>query len=263
MSIWLLANTVGDNAAQIVATDTSDSSSGINQTGVASIKGGPRHLKWTASHATAARRLAYVNKSGGLVADFCVIVDAKAHDGKQVDIVEFTTYGTTESDVDSRTLADSDYVGTSGRDFVHQFSAKQSSKQGFAVEFAGTDYQKTARQIYFSEGLEFADMPDFATIQIERVGYHAEPVEHFGSFYHLEALASFKVSEVSRADLNTFLGLWKEDPVFFYDSSGSSQVGTAIEDKIWHSIIMNYRVLPVHDDSNEIEFDIGILRAWS
>ena len=261
MSIWLLANTVGENAKRFLATDISDSAIS-DQSKVHAIRGGGRHLKWTSDDATAARRLAYVEPSGSLVADWCVIVDAKAHEDKQIRVVEFSTYASSETNLTTTTLSSSDFVGVASQDYVYQFSSKQSSKQGFAVEFSDTDYEKTARQIYFSEGIELADMPAGSTIKVERVSINEGAVEHGGNYYHLWGTATLPVSCVSRASLDTYLELDKREPVFFYDTSGTTQIGNAIENKLWHCIIMRHSFEPKHDDQTDITFELGILKHW-
>lgn len=261
MSIWLLANTVGQECAQIVATDTSDAATS-SQDKVGVIKGGQRHLKWTSDHATAARRVAYVDKTSNLTADFCVVTDAVAHNGKNLKIIEFTTYPGTETNLFNATLAGTDFIGSGAQDFVYKFPTQQTSKQGFAVEFGSTDYQKTARQVYFSQGLEFPDMPGNYEIELQRVSIHEPPAEHYGQRYKLWALATLAASEVTKAQLQTYIQLWKEDPVFFYDTSGTAQIGNAIEEKLWHCIILQEQITPVHDDSHRIDWTLGLLRSW-
>lgn len=263
MSLWLLANTVGRASAQIVASDTSDVAIS-DQSKVGIVRGGPRHLKWTSDHATAARRIAYVEKGGSLVADFCVVVDAKAHDGSNLKVIEFTAYGGTESNLDSRTLGTSDYVGIGRQDFVYKFSSKQSSKQGFAVEFGGTSYRKTARQVFFAEGIEFSEHPDGSQITVQPVSIHEQAFTFKGHPYHLYAQASIVFTNVTRATLDAYQQLKQNhpEPMFLYDSSGTASIGNAIEHKLWHCVIDEDVFTPINDDAFNVEMTLGILRSW-
>lgn len=258
MSIWLLPNTAGHAAALIEATDTSGTSES-DQSKVGCIRGGPRHLKWTSEEATAAARLAYVESTNGLTADFCVIVDAADHNGKAISIRYATTYPGTTVEIDSDTL--STYVGSGGTDYVNQFS-KESSREAFILEFSATDYQKTARQVYFCEGLEFVDLAERSVTTRQRVSVNAPAIEFHGHYYKLWGRVELTLSQVPRADLDTYLELPKYDPVFFYDDSGSSSIGNTIDEKLWHALILEDQVKDIGDDIHEIKFVLGILRHW-
>lgn len=259
MSIWVIANTVGYSCAQLVATDTSDAATST-QANVSTVRGGPRHLKWTSDHATAARRIAYVDKTGNLAANFVCMVDAAAHVGKNVKIIEFTSYGGTEANIDSRTLDTADLAGYQSQDWVYKFSSTYSSKQAFAIEFGATDYQKTARQIYVGEGLEFSDVPPNYEISLSRVSIREPLVEYKGQRYKLWATASLSVTEVSKSLLQSYENLYKDDPLFFYDSSGTNTIGNAIEEKFWHAVVLSEQITPLENDVHQIDWQLGLLR---
>jgi hypothetical protein len=257
MSIWVLANTVAEYAARVVATDTTPTATS-DQSKVGCIKGGPRHLKWTSDHATAARRLSYVNKNGILDANFCVVVDAKAHDGKTQTIISSATYSSSETTLDSRTLGASDYVGIGGRDFVFPFAADEANRQAFSVGYTSTDYRKTARQIYFSQGIEFDAMPASSQISIQPASIHAAAFPYMGQYYSLWGQATLEFQDVSRATLDAFLELPRTDPMFLYDDTE----GDALPETLWHCIILAEKVVPLFDDDHYLGLQVGILRDW-
>lgn len=126
-------------------------------------------MKWTSDDATAARRISYVNTRGNLDANFAVVVDAFAHIGKVQKIISSATYSSVETELDSRTLQSSDMVGIGGSDFVFPFSSRLTDQEAFSVSYTDTDYEKTARQIYFSDGIELSEISARENISITRL----------------------------------------------------------------------------------------------
>lgn len=257
MSIIILANTVSELAAQVVATDLTPTATS-SQSNVGCIRGGPRHLKWTSDSATAARRLNYVNKIGNLAADYCVVVDAIAHDGEEQQIIASATYSSSETNLDTRTLQASDYVGIGSSDFVFPFSARLSSQEAFSVAYTATDYEKTARQIYFCDSIELGEHGAESRISYSRSSIHSAAVPFAGQYYHLWGFANVEFEGVNRAALDAFLDMPRTDPIFLYDDSG----GDAIPEILWHCIILSEQISPQFDNDNLLNLTLGILRDW-
>jgi len=263
MALWLIANTAGRAAAQIVATDTADAATSP-QGAVNSVRGGPRHLKWTSDSATAARRIAYVEKGGTLTADFCCVVDARAHLGETLKVISFSAYPGTETELSSETISTDNLVGIGRQDYVFPFSSKLTGQDGFAVEFSATDYEKTARQIFFGEGLEFSQSPGGSEIIVSPLPIHQEAFIFEGQPFHLYAQATVVVSDVSRELLHDYMQLRDRhrEPMFLYDDTGTALIGQALEHKLWHVIIVEDSITPIDNDEHQIEWTLGILRPW-
>lgn len=260
MGLWLLANTVGRDAAEIRVTDNTNVEVAASEAeGIDVIRGGPRSLKWTQS-GTNQRRIAYVNKSGLGTATHCVIVDAALHEGKVLHVYGWDDYAASGSAMHG--AAPTPLIGIDQRDWAFELTTSFPDAEAFGVSFGISDtYSKTVRQIYFCDGLEF----DHASaVQFQRVPVHASAVPHCGNFYKIHATATMTVGPVTRADIDTYYALPKEDPVFFYDDTGGSDYGDHILHKLWHCIIAGEQVVVDYNDNDEemlfIALELSILK---
>ena len=263
MSIWLLTNEVGRDAADYFVADNTHDAANIGADELLNqdvVIGGPRHLIYGSTSSIAARRYIYRNLSGTMSCDFLVASDFATQVGNRVLLRYYTTYPTSITEVDHNPFAEQ-LIGINQTDWVHQFSAQRTSLEAVGLQLTGTTVKQLGK-IYFCNGLEFPYMEGRTPVSYQPVSVHEFPARPYGHYYHLHAKASFTVANVSRADLDTYYALPQYDPVFFYDDTGTSTVGTEIEHKLWHCIIMGAQVQEITDDLYTIKFELGILRHW-
>lgn len=260
MGLWLLANTVGRDAAELRLTNNGNGPVGASESvGIDVLRGGPRSLKWVQTGGTDARKFAYINKSGLGAATHCVVVDAAAHGGANVDVIGWEDY-TSDSTV-MHGAAMTPLVGIDGSDWVFELTTEFTAAEAYGITFPA-GYEKTVRQVYFCNGLEFSQ--SVGPVPFTRVPVHAPAVQHCGNFYKLHATAALTLGPVTRAKMDKFYSLPLHEPVFLYDDTGEGDVGDHLPQRLWHCILMgNDSTVPYQDNTSEllfIDLDLGILK---
>ena len=258
MSLIVLANTVGRDAARMLVTDTSntDSGSGYYAT-VTKAKSGPRY--WKTALTTGAHRIVYINKTNKLSFDYAVIARAKWHDSYDINILSFTTYPGTADTLSTITMAD--YVGPYSCDYVYSRGSVLEDREAVGIEYADTGYTKYFSQIFFCQSLTFEHAQPRMDFQL--APYMARPVRAFDNYWYLYATASFTLTNVTTSELDTWWSLPLSYGFFLYDDSGTATVGDFIEHKLWHCILLSEQVIPIHDEFNNLALQVGILRQWT
>lgn len=252
MALILITNQASRDSVELVVTDTADAAESYTDIDV--LRGGPRYLNWT-SIATTAKRFVYVNKSDGLTADYIVVTRMDRHTSKNVKVYSWDTYsGSRDTAIFDDAAFSETLIGIESQDWCFAFGSEATTKSGLGLSLESTAATKTLSQVYFGVGLSFSNISERGDLKFQRVPIHDKPMKHEGHYYRLYGIAEFTVTEVTSADLDTYYDLPKDDPVFFYDSSGNF-----IEDKLWHCVILEEQVTVVHDELNEIRFRVGIL----
>lgn len=259
MGLWLLANTVARDAAEIRVTDNTNVQVADSEAeGIGVIRGGPRSLKWTQS-GTDARRIVYVNRSGLGTATHCVIVDAVLHEGETIHVWGWDDYAASGSAMHG--AAPTPLVGIDQTDWVFELTTSFPDAEAFGVNFP-SGYEKTVRQIYFCNGLDF----DHAVgpVQFTRVPVHSPAVQHCGHYFKLHATASITLGPITRAKLETFNSLPLHDVVFLYDDTGSSEEGDHIPHKLWQCIVIGQESTVAYQDNTSellfLDLELGLLK---
>lgn len=262
MGLWLLANTVGRDAAELRYTNSSNTEQPA--TNLDNLRGGPRSLKFDQG-ALATRRYVYLNKAGGLAASHMVVANAAALEGLATSIMSWDAYPgslTSYSTYDAPASFSEPTYGIDGSDWVWAHGVGVSNRQAFGFQVATGGTGIDLLKIYFCQGMEF----DYAagTVQFQRVPVHAQAVQHCGNFYKLHATASLTLGPITRAGLDTYYGIPKDDPVFLFDDTGGEDYGDHIPHKLWHCVIMGEESVVEYSDNSEelifVSIEIGILK---
>jgi hypothetical protein len=255
VSLKILTNQVWRDACQVLVTDTSDVAT-AEQDAILSITGGPRHLPWEETSATADRRFVYINKNGGLSADTMVITRADRHQNHDLSAFSWTSYPATK---DAEIFGDATFsatlVGLQSQDFVYEFT-ERTNKQAFGVDFsAGTEgaYQKFVHQIYFCSALTLS-YPD---------GFDYQPLSGVAAYllrrqmYRVQHHGSLRFNHITRAEVTALEQLYaaQDEPLFVYDSSGYW-----LRDKLWHCILGQPTKQALGDDHFVATLDLFRLR---
>jgi len=255
MSLILLANTVADAAAQIIQTDSSDvaTASGHHEC----VEQGTRLTYWNAG-ATAARRIAYINKTNKLSADYMVLLDAVNHVGYSLKTLSWSDYPSTLTTHETKTLAAEDLVGPNARDYVYAFSSLQSNKEAFGIELASSGYNKTVTSLYFGVGFEMNYFAAERGLEYSPIPEGAQPVQYKRDLYFLSGQLSFDVGNLTQDDIDSFYALPDQEPMLLYDASGD-----ILEHKLLHCILLNADIHAAFNDLYAISFSFGVIRdSW-
>ena len=259
MPLVFLANTAWKDAAQLKVTDTADTAT-TDTTGLENVTGGQRWHRWT-SGATADRRIAYINKSGGMSCTYAVLTRADLHVGHQVMIHSWSNYtSSATTELDTGTTWAPTLIGERAQDYVWNLTSNAiSSKQALTMTFlAGTggNYTKTVGQIYFSNGLSLS-YP--GPVQISKLAFPSTYV-YDRQAYIVDEEWQFVITQMSRAEVETFETQYmlQRRPIFIYDTDG-----TLIPTKLLHCMIKEFRIVEVFDDFYAIQLEVVKLRQWA
>lgn len=259
MPLIVLANTAQKDAAQLKVTDTADTAT-TDITGLENIAGGQRWQKWT-SGATADRRIAYINKGGGMSCTHVVLTRADLHVGHQVVIHSWSNYtSSATTELDTGTTWAPTLIGERSQDFVWDLTANAiASKQALTMTFqAGTggNYTKVVGQIYFSNGLSLL-YP--GSVQIQKLPFPSTYV-YDRQAYSVDEEWQFIATQMTRAEVETFETQYmlQRRPIFIYDAAG-----TLIPTKLLHCMIKEFRIIEIFDDFYAIQLTVNKLRQWA
>lgn len=255
MTLILLANTVADAAAQIIQTDSSDveTSTGHHEC----VEQGTRLTYWNAG-VTAARRIAYVNKTNKLSADYMVLLDAVNHVGYSLKTLSWSDYPSTLTTHETKTLAAGDLVGPNARDYVYAFSSLQTNKEAFGIELASSGYNKTVTSLYFGAGFEMEYFAAERGLEFVPVAEGSAPIQYGRDLYFLSGQLSFDVGNLTQDNIDSFNALPDDEPMLLYDSSGD-----ILEHKLLHCILLDSEVYAAFNDLYAIRFTFGVIRdSW-
>lgn len=259
MSLKILANTVWEDSAQLKVTDTSDAAT-TDTAGVENIAGGQRWQYWT-SGSTADRRLAYINKNGGLACDYAVLTRADLHVGHEIEIHSWSNYtSSATAEYDSGSNFNPTLIGAKSQDYVwdltsNAITGKQAMTMAFKSGGAGV-YTKKVHQLYFASAFTLS-FP--GSISISRLRF---PSQHLydRQNYLVDEEWQFRAEQLSQADVDTFHALYmlQKRPLFIYDADG-----TLIPFKLLHCIIRDFQVVQEFDDHYSITISALMLRQWA
>lgn len=251
MSLVLLPNNVWPDAAYLAVTDGSDVAT-TDTAGAENITGGPRSLAWSSSDASA-RRLVYVNKSGGLACSHIVLARADVHDAKDVTIRSWTNYASTSTaEYNTASFAET-LVGPREQDWV--YALPLSSKQAIGITFNSTDYIKHVYKFYVSNGITL----NYTTASEFRVLPFPTRHVHRRQMCLVDTEWQFTAEEMTRAEVDAFEAIPNllAEPMFLYDSAGHH-----IYHKLVHGFIVDPVVTAVFDDLYQLTFRVLELRSW-
>lgn len=257
MPLKLIANTVWEDAARLVLTDTSDVER-TDTTGLEHITGGQRWHRWT-SDTTADCRIAYVNANAGLSADHAVLCRADAHVGHRVKIRSYATYaGTSTTEYDSGVTFAPTMIGRLTQDYLWELGTL-TGKQGFGFEFSsGTAgvYTKNVYPMYFGNAFVFSYPGSVQIAQLPSPYVYTYQRETYLCDYQW----TFSATNVSKADVRTFEALYRaqSSPVFLYDEDA-----TLIDFSLLHGVLLPPVVSAAFNDVHQISFSILELRQWA
>lgn len=257
MPLKILTNTVWNDAVQIVATDTSNVTTGEDAT-IENVTGGSPHVFWQSS-ATSDRRLVYINKSGNLNSSHFVLVRADRHVGHQINLYKFATYSSSATLVTSTAnpLATGDLIGQSSQDLVLTCSA--ASQQALCAEFlAGTggNYTKQVHQAYFCNAFTLNYPAEMTTQTLSFPSRQS----YKGKSWLVDRAITINAHQLTRTDINTFEALYnlKSEPFFIYDSDGYQ-----IRFKLLHCVYASHQVTASFDDFFDLTLNVYQLRRWA
>lgn len=256
MSLALLVNSAWQVAAQLKVTDTANVNTS-DQTGIENVGGGQRWQYWQ-SGATADRRLAYINKNGGMGCSHVVLARADRHVGHQVVIHSWSTYSSASTtEYDSGANFNPTLLGPRLQDYV--WAITTASKQALSLTLqagAGGNYTKLVNQLYFANALTLS----FPTkVTIERLPFPSQYLYNRES-YLVDEQWEIQAEKLSKADVATFeqLYLLQRQPLFIYDS-----LGTVITTGLLHCILQNFQVVQGFNDIYAVKLTCLALRQWA
>lgn len=255
MPLQVLTNTVWQDAASLIATDTSyvvqSESAGLEH-----ITGGQRWQYWTQS-GTANRYLSYVNKNGGLSCSHVVLTRADRHVGHQIELISHTNYsGTATAEFDSGSSWAPTLIGRTSQDYVWELSC--ASKQALTLALlsgTGGVYQKSVSQLYFSDALTLTYPQPVSRSPLR----FPTTYTHRREAYLVDESWAFSAVQLTRAEAETFQSLYRlqSSPCFIYDEDG-----TIIPFKLLHGIMTNFQIVAYFDDMYAVTFTMLALREW-
>lgn len=254
MSLWILANTVSQAAADFRITDVSN----VEQVdpGLNNLRGGPRTWK-VAQEGSLTHQYVYVNKAGGLEATHAVIAGASGLAGANIYARSWATYTGSSTIHEFYAPFSEDTYGIDGSDFVIPLGAV-SGKDAFGLTVTTSTDTVNFLKLYFCQGLEFPYAQP--VLLFRKTPVWAPAVRHDRNYYKLHGEASITLLNCTRAMVDSFLELPMLDPVFLYDETGGSDYGDFLPEKLWHCIIRSYLVSAQRDDLNAISLQVGILK---
>lgn len=254
MSLLILPNSAWQYAAQIKPTDTSN----VNTTdtvGIENVVGGHRHHFWQTS--TADRRLVYVDLSARMNATHCIVAGATDFANHSFKVLSWSDYSATmTTEYDSGAAFAGPYVGKQSSDFIYEFAARRTAREGFGIELAagtGGGWIKTVNKMYFADAftINFGSIVRFTPSRFpERYTYRKQT-------YLIEERWSLVADNLTAAEKASFEGIYNlhDEPVFIYDSSGD-----IIPYKLLHGMISNYIVTALFNDMYRIDFEVLAIR---
>lgn len=259
MSLQILTNTVFRDCAQLKVTDTAEVAT-TDTTGLENVTGGQRWQYWT-SGTTADRRIAYINKNGGLACSHVVLTRADLHQNHQIQIHSWSNYtSSATTEYDSGASFAPTLIGPFAQDYVWDLTAASiTNKQAMTMAFvAGTGgaYTKKVHQLYFSSALTL-NYP--GSITIERQKFPTMYLYDRQS-YLVDSEFQILAASLTEAEVNTFNNLYmlQRRPIFIYDSAG-----TLITFKLLHCIIKDFKVVESFHDTYDVQLDVLSLRQWT
>jgi len=255
MSIKFVANDVWAEAVDLRTTDELDAETTDNDK-IQNVTTGRRDLHWTQT-GTDARRVVYINKSGGMSYDTCILQDADNHNTHSVKIIDWTTYtGSSTTQFTTSNFAET-LIGRDSTDWAYDVGS-QTSLQAVGIEFddgSGGAYTKTIPKLYFGNAVEITNpprierelLPKYSTIMI---GHQAYPVVEQITMefdYLTDALAE-SIDELYMAH---------KEPIFVWDANANS-----IREKLLHVIIEARNIRKVYNNHNELRLSLGVLEHY-
>lgn len=259
MGLWLLCNTASEEAADFRLTDDSDVELTAGESeGLDNLRGGHRGLRFTYDVADT-NRFVYTRITSGMTTPTHVVI-ADADDalgGKELSLLEWETYPGSMGTVASYTPFGETLIGVDGGDWVGVWDsvlidppeALGIALEGGAAADIGKLYICAGQEFNYTSGVDFTRMPVWAP-----------SVLHKGHYYKLYGQARFSATKVTSSELESYLQLPTNDPVFFYDDTGSTGYGNLIPHKLWHCLILRESIAQGFDNLYQVTFDIGILK---
>lgn len=257
MGLWLLANTVSRDAAELRLTDTSHVEIPSPEADdIDNIRGGPRHLGYTRA-AAVTRHLNYVNTGGGLAATHLVVTEADALSGLTVNVNSWSDYSATSANHFSSVSFGEPLIGIDGTDWCRALGSL-TAKEAFGISPGVGGAAVRLGKVYFCAGQEF--LYRAGNLEFSKLPAWAPAVLFNNNWWKLHGTAEFALSNLTAADVDAYLALPRKDAVFFYDDTGAADSGNFLPHKLWHAIILDEVITEVFDDFYLLQLRIGILK---
>lgn len=255
MPLRVLTNTIWQDAASLIVTDTSYALT-TDASGLEHVTAGQRWHKWTQS-GTADRYISYVNKNGGLGCSHVVLTRADLHVGHQVQLISHSSYsGTATTEYNSGSSWAPTLIGRTSQDHVWTLacSSKQAMTLGLLAGTAGS-YAKSVHQIYFSDALTLTYPQGVTRSQLR----FPTTYTHKREAYLVDEQWDFSAVGLTRAEVETLQSLYRLQaaPCFIYDADG-----TLIPFKLLHGLMSNFQIVAYFDDGYAVQMTVLALREW-